>query len=559
MSRILVIGGYGGFGARLSRRLAAAGHTVIAAGRSEARAAAFAASLPAAEPAVLDRTGDVAAVLARHRPDLVIDAAGPFQASGTQVPEVCIVAGIPYLDLADARDFVTGIAALDHAAHTRGVAIISGASTAPALTSAVAARLADGLDSVETVDVALSAGNRAEGGDSVVAAVLSWVGRPLRLWRAGRWSRAWGWQEMKREDFVLADGTALRGRLVALADLPDCAILPERLPGRPAVAFRAGTELGIQMIALWLMSWPVRWGWIRSLGGAARWLLPLHRLTGRIGGERSAMSVTLTGRRGAARAERRWTVIAEAGDGLHIPTLAAALLAEDALAGRLAPGAYHAAGLLDFARFEPAFAALAVRHEFAERPLPPPTYASILGPAFDTLPPAVRALHDIGRHAAAEGEGTVTRGRSPLARLVAAAMRFPPTGHYPLRVDFAERRGAERWTRNFGGHRFASTLSAAGPGRVAERFGPLSFVFDLPAGPHGLAMHLRRWTVLGLPLPLFLAPRIQAREWQDEAGRFRFEVAVALPIAGDVIRYSGWLVPAGRDAASGPQERAQAA
>jgi hypothetical protein len=101
-------------------------------------------------------------------------------------------------------------------------------------------------------------------------------------------------------------------------------------------------------------------------------------------------------------------------------------------------------------------------------------------------------------------------------------------------------------------------LSAAGH-RVAERFGALRFVFDLPAGPEGLSMHLARWTCLGLPLPLLLAPRIHAREWQDEQGRFRFEVAVALPIAGDVIRYTGWLVPAGEDAAPPPRERAQAA
>ena len=41
MSRILVIGGYGGFGARLTRRLIAAGHDVLVAGRSADKAAAF--------------------------------------------------------------------------------------------------------------------------------------------------------------------------------------------------------------------------------------------------------------------------------------------------------------------------------------------------------------------------------------------------------------------------------------------------------------------------------------------------------------------------------------
>jgi hypothetical protein len=309
------------------------------------------------------------------------------------------------------------------------------------------------------------------------------------------------------------------------------------------------------------MSWPVRWGLLRSCAGAARWLLPLHRLTGRIGGLRSAMSIVLTGRSGPERVVRRWTIVAERGDGLHIPTLAAALLAEDALAGRLAPGARDAAGLLDLARFEPSFAGLAVRRETSERPLPPPLYARILGPAFEALPLALRALHDVAGHAAAQGEGLVTRGPGRLARLIGRIMRFPPAGTWPLRVDFAERGGAELWTRDFGRHRFSSVLSAAGA-QAIERFGPLRFFFDVPAGPHGLAMHLRRWTCLGLPLPLVLAPRIQAREWQDEEGRFRFEIAVAMPLAGDVIGYSGWLLPASQEEdplPSHPSEQREAA
>ena len=556
MSRILVIGGYGGFGARLCRRLAAAGHDILVGGRSAAKAEAFCVALPGSEPVAIDRSGDVAAVLARTCPDLVIDAAGPFQASGYGVPRACIAAGIPYLDLADARAFVTGIAALDDAARARGVAVIAGASTAPALTSAIAAMLAEGLDRIDSIDVALSAANRADEGDAVVAAILSYVGRPLTLWRRGAWTRAWGWQEMRREDFHFADGSGLRGRLVALADLPDCAILPGLFPGRPAVAFRAGTELGFQMIALWLLSWPVRWKWLRSLAGAARWLLPLHRLTGRIVGLRSAMSVTLTGRRGAARIERRWTIVAEQGEGLDIPTLAAALLAEDALAGRLAPGARHGAGTLSLGGFEAVFAGLAVRHETRERTLPAPVYARVLGSVFATLPPALRALHDFGPHVTLTGTATVTRGGNPLARLIGAAMRFPPPGDWPLRVDFEERRGAERWTRHFGPHRFSSTLSAAGR-CVAERFGPLRFVFDIPAGPHGLAMHLRRWTAFGLPLPLALAPRIKAREWQDGED-FRFDVAVALPLIGQVVRYTGRLALAADVAPEQPirEERA---
>ena len=93
MKRILVIGGYGGFGARLSRRLAGAGHRVLVAGRSAQKAEAFAATLAGAEGIAADRTGDLAPLLAELRPDLVIDAAGPFQDSDYRVPRACIAAG----------------------------------------------------------------------------------------------------------------------------------------------------------------------------------------------------------------------------------------------------------------------------------------------------------------------------------------------------------------------------------------------------------------------------------------------------------------------------------
>jgi NAD(P)-dependent dehydrogenase (short-subunit alcohol dehydrogenase family) len=544
MSRIFVIGGYGGCGGRLSRRLAEAGHHVLVAGRRGQRASAFCAGLPGSEPAIVDRDRDIAAALVRYEPDLVIDAAGPFQGSRYEVPFACIAAGIPYLDLADARRFVSGFSALNLIAGRVRVPIISGASTAPALTGAVVRHLAAGMDEVSNIDIALSAANRASGGDAVLAAVLAQVGQPIRLWRGGRWSRGFGWQEPRREDFRFADGTGLSGRLVALADLPDCELLPPTLPGRPAVTFRAGTEAGFQMRALWLASWPVRWGWIRSLAGWERWLLPLYRLTSFWGGQRSAMSVTVKGRIGTHRLERRWTIVAERGEGLEIPTLAAELLADDILTGRMPAGARDAASLLSLDRFEPALARLPVRHETRERWAPRPLYLRVLGPAFYALPRPLRNLHDLAGQAGVEGQAVVERGTNILARLLGAVMRFPPPGAWPLHVIFTEEDGRETWTRDFGGHRFSSELSQSGD-LLIERFGPIRFGFRLSADTSGLAMHLVRWSVFGLRLPLVLAPRIAAREWAD-GDRFRFEVEAALPLLGRIVRYTGWLLPARR-------------
>lgn len=144
LSRILVIGGYGGFGARLTRRLVDRGHYVLVAGRNKDKAMAFCAGLARTEPVVADRNSDVDRLLAEHRTDLLIDAAGPFQESGYQVPLACARASVSYLDLADAREFVTGIISVDDAARQGGVAVISGASSVPALSGAVARHLTDG-------------------------------------------------------------------------------------------------------------------------------------------------------------------------------------------------------------------------------------------------------------------------------------------------------------------------------------------------------------------------------------------------------------------------------
>lgn len=542
MGRILVLGGYGGFGARLSRRLAAGGHEVLVAGRNREAAEALCARLPRASALVVDRDGDLRPVLVTSKPDLLIDAAGPFLGDGYEVPRACIEAGIPYLDLADGRGFVVGLASLDEAAKAAGVAAISGASSFPALTGAVVRRLAAGLERVTKIEIALSGSNRATAGTSIARAILSYAGTPVRVRQGGRWTERPGWGDPRRLRLRLADGTDLGPRWVALAEVPDLDLLPRRLPGKPAVIVRAGTEIALQTIGLSLASRLVRWGWIDSLSPAAPWLLPLQRMTRGLGSDRSGIEVKVTGLVRDRAIDRRWTLVAEHGDGPEIPTLAAAILADRILAGELPPGARDGGDALELADFEPEFAHLSVRHDVVETPRPPPLYARVAGEAFERLPAAVRAMHEVHGDAGAEGRAEVVCGRHPLARLAAAVMGFPPEGEHELHVHFAERDGAETWTRDFSGRRFRSVLSERG-GRLVERFGPLRFAFDLPCDESGLGMVLRSWSILGLPLPLALAPKSEAREFEQD-GSFHFDVPITLPFVGLVVHYRGWLRPA---------------
>lgn len=538
VSRILVLGGYGGFGGRISKRLAAEGHEVLVAGRSPAKAEAFCRADPGLKPIAFDRS-DIATALSQYVPDLLVDASGPFQSMDLAIPRACIAAGVHYCDIADSTAFVRAISELDAAARERGVAAISGASSVPALSGAAMRALSAGIDRVTAVEIAISASNRATVGPAVAAAILGQVGLPFHLWRGRQEVTVHGWQEPIRIDFEVHGLRPLRRRRVALVDVPDVALAPDRLTGRPSVTFRAGTELGFQNLLLWLLSWPVRGGWLESLAGIGRWIAPLQRMTSWLGSDRSAMSLRLFGLVGDTRMERRWTLIAENGDGPEIPALAVPPIAERILAGEEPSGARDAGQALSLADFEPAFARLAIVHASEKRVLAPSLYARIMGDGFERLPPAVRRIHGVLRDDGTTGEAEVTGAANALGALIARIMRFPAAGRHPLHVTFRECDGTERWVRSFGTSTFASSLSAE-DGDLVERFGPLRFRFALPSDHRGLAMHIKGWSLWRIPLPLALAPRSSAREWEED-GRFCFDVPIALPLIGRIVHYRGWL------------------
>ncbi|MGA8498783.1 MAG: saccharopine dehydrogenase NADP-binding domain-containing protein [Xanthobacteraceae bacterium] len=151
----LILGGYGNFGKRIAGLLTRKGVAVVIAGRDAAKAEAAAKTLPPhlAEHAAFDAKSDLARHLALLKPSVVINTCGPFQNSDYGIAETCIASAVPYIDLADGRDFVTGITTLDAAAKKQNVAVISGASTVPALTCAVIENLTPRLPEIYSLTI----------------------------------------------------------------------------------------------------------------------------------------------------------------------------------------------------------------------------------------------------------------------------------------------------------------------------------------------------------------------------------------------------------------------
>src|ERR1700758_4846478 len=141
MHTVLVLGGYGFFGHRISAALAStASLRVLVGGRDLGRAntAARAMGLPFEQAVALDAHDNyLAEVLRRLHVDVLIHTAGPFQGQDYSVARAAIEAGCHYIDLADGRQFVAGVASLSALASAAGVMVVSGASSVPALSSAV--------------------------------------------------------------------------------------------------------------------------------------------------------------------------------------------------------------------------------------------------------------------------------------------------------------------------------------------------------------------------------------------------------------------------------------
>jgi len=350
--RVIVLGGAGNFGARIVRALRGdptidllvAGRRLIA--------------VPGAEDvpcAVVDiGAPDFAQQLRALSPELVIHCVGPFQGQGYGVAKAAIAAGSHYLDLADGRQFIAEFAAgMNDQAIRAGRVAISGASTLPALSSAVVEELRVGLSSIESIDIIIAPGQRAPRGNATLEAVFSYLGRPFQVWHKGQWRSAWGWMELQETRLDVG------GRLAAACDVPDLELFPARYAGVQTVRFSAALEFGAQHLTLWSLAA------LRRIGlpfPVARWAVSLNRFAGMFdagAGEKGGMRVSGVGdlSDSGGRVRRDWQLTAPAMDGPEIPCMAAILLARCLARGEVfKSGAFPCMGFLTLSEFAPEFA-----------------------------------------------------------------------------------------------------------------------------------------------------------------------------------------------------------
>jgi hypothetical protein len=550
--KVLVLGGYGTFGERLCRMLAPDPRIVlVVAGRSQVRAEATRQGLARSqehEAIAVDRDGDLAAALRNIRPDVLVDATGPYQAYGEdpyRVVAACLAHGVHYLDFADDAAFVAGVGVLDAKARSAGVYALSGVSSFPVLTAAVVRELARGLACVRSITAGIAPSPYAYFGLNVIRAISLYAGKPIALKRGGKRATGTALVETMRYTIAPPGAAPLRETHFSLCEVPDLVLLPPAWPGLQDIWIGVGPVPEILHRMLNGLARLVRWRLLPSLRPFAS-LFHAVINTVRWGEHRGGMFVDVQGEDAAGAPVRRsWHLLAEGDAGPLIPCLAIDAVLRKQLDGDVpAPGARAATDALEIQDYAPAFERLGIVTGIRRDESGGSIFQRLLGSAWDALPAPVRALHDTSAHLRLSGRATVTRGEGRLARLVAKVAGFPEAGtDVPVEVSLQRDAEGETWIRAFAGKAFSSRIDA-GRGRsqwlLRERFGPARFHLALVPEGDCLQFIVRGWDVLGIPLPRAWAPAGDSYETARD-GRFVFHIEIAHPWIGPIVAYEGWL------------------
>jgi len=327
MHNILILGGYGFFGSRISQALATnKGIRLLIGGRSIAKAQNVVSKLglPLGQAIAIDA---LAANFSERLVELnvctLIYTAGPFQNQDYSVARAAISAGVNYIDLADGRDFVAGIEQLDALARERGVFVTSGASSLPALSSAVVDRYMIKFKHLKAIRHGIGSGARAPGLATMLG-VFGYCGKPFIRLQAGHWQTVYGWLDLQHHCFPRPVGK----RFLGSCDVPDLILFPRRYQDVQTVTFHAGFASAPAHLFVWAASQLVRLGIIASLSS---FVTPLHWISQRLEpfiSDKGAMFVSMEGiGTDGQPLKLDWHLVAAQNHGPYIPCGAAIALA----------------------------------------------------------------------------------------------------------------------------------------------------------------------------------------------------------------------------------------
>lgn len=176
--------------------------------------------------------------------------------------------------------------------------------------------------------------------------------------------------------------------------------------------------------------------------------------------------------------------------------------------------------------------------------MPDALYPRLLGASWDKLAPAVQRASGHGAVFSATGTFRISPPQNALGRLMARWLRLPPPAEAAPAELRIERDGdRETWRRLLNGRPLVTVQRRDRHGRMVETFSGLELRMRVEVEDGGLVFRQAGAAVMRgrVPLPRFLAPKVEAREMPHGPDGIQAIVRVTMPLVGLLIAYDGWM------------------
>lgn len=188
--------------------------------------------------------------------DLVIHCAGPFHYRDAGVLELCIEAGVNYIDVSDNHSFT--LKALNHkeAAQKQGITAIINTGIFPGISNSLVRLGVEQLDQVETIHLSYVVGGSGGAGITVMRTTFLGLQRPFEVWKNSQWQQVKPYSDREVIEFP-----APYGKLsVYWFDMPECFTLAQSFDVKTVVTkFGTFPDFYNHLTKMVADQWPPSW------------------------------------------------------------------------------------------------------------------------------------------------------------------------------------------------------------------------------------------------------------------------------------------------------------
>ena len=351
LPRIVVYGGDGFFGRLVVRDLLEHTRAEIVIASRRPRDISF----PGFETRVRKRESDLndeASVLSTiDAAAVVVSCVGPFQNQPLSILKACVQKRIPYIDVADDRDFVVRCHEISSRVREAGIPAFVGCSVVPGISSLLTKYCQKEIPQIECTRIFISPGTKHPRGNGSFLCLLSTVGERIQT---NENAAILGWTNRERVEFPPPMGNRWVYSVVDIADY----FLQPKYFGVNKVDFKVGSELTLLNFSLSIIRTLKRVTGTTSIGwltSASRGLVSLMAL---FGTSQGSVMVEVSGRSPEGSSKIFMSVLAEQ-HGEIIPAILPSLAAQMILQRQIA-----SPGIVPLAEW---LSSKALAHELKER------------------------------------------------------------------------------------------------------------------------------------------------------------------------------------------------